>query len=118
MTLDDVYKELLVVASEAGTQIDVPIESEQFFEGLLSGFSGSKDEFIEHVRANIGEWFRCVGEGPRWIQEAEWQFHDGQPMVFLGQIDIPKSAGLFHDDASVLAFLSPCGVTKNVIQVA
>lgn len=52
-----------------------------------------------------------------WRQNAEWQFHNHKPMVFVGEIPIPKSAGLYHDDASLFVFISEDGVTKTVVQV-
>lgn len=119
MELDDIFEELLVLVTDYGAQVDVPIESEQFFTTLIEEFHGTQAEFLSFVRDNLPLWFRSVPEhGPSWIQEAEWQFHDGKPMLFLGEIPIPKSAGLFHDDAAVFVFLSEDGVSKSVIQVA
>lgn len=119
MKLDDVFEELLGIVSNAGAQVDVPIESEQFFETLIEGFQGSEAEFLSYARENVGRWFNSVpAGGPNWMQEAEWQFHNGKPMTFVGEVSIPKAAGLFHDDASVFVFLSEDGVTKSVIQVA
>jgi hypothetical protein len=118
MNLDDVYENLLPIVSQIGAQIDVPIESEQFFEKQAAEFLGEPDEFIEFVRMNLKKWFRIVNERPRWLQEAEWQFDGGVPMTFVGQIDIPKSAGLYHDDAALFVFVSPTGVSKTLIQVA
>ena len=119
MKLDDVYEDLLGIVSCARAQVDVPIESEHFFEALVEGFQGSKEEFLSYVRANIERWFNSVpAGGPNWIHEAEWKFHNGKPMTFVGEVLIPKEAGLFHDDASVFVFLSEDGVTKCVVQVA
>ncbi|QDU78604.1 hypothetical protein Pla110_03080 [Polystyrenella longa] len=119
MKLDDVYEELLSIVSNCGAQIDVPIESERFFENLVDGFQGNQVEFVSFARENVGGWFRSIPiDGPNWIQEAEWQFHNNKPMVFVGEVSIPKSTGLYHDDACLFAFISEDGVTKSVIQVA
>lgn len=119
MELDDIYEELLVLVSGYGAQVDTPIESEHFFETLIKEFHGTQSEFLLFVQDNLPHWFRSVPEnGPNWIQDAEWQFHDGKPMLFLGEIKVPKSAGVFHDDAAVFIFLSESGISKSVIQVA
>ncbi len=119
MTLDDVYEELLGMVSEVGAQVSVPLESEEFFSGMVTEFTGSREQFLDFVRENLRRWFRTVHTSPQWIQEAEWQFSDGKPMVFVGQIDVPREKGLFHDDASFYVFWNPVtGETKNVIQVA
>ena len=60
-----------------------------------------------------------IDRSPEWIQEAEWQFADGKPMVFVGQIDVPHAKGVFHDDASFFIFWSPdTGEVRGTIQVA
>lgn len=119
MTLDEVYERLLPLVSEAHAQVDVPIESEQFFSDMAENYAGTPEEFLAYVRENLGVWFKAVGERPDWIQEAEWQFSGGGPMVFVGQLDVPADAGYFHDDARVFVFWDPAtGETKSIIQVA
>lgn len=120
MNLDDVYDELLRIVSERGARVDVPIESERFFSQVVEGFRGTREELLEHVRANAPRWFRWIGAPPEWIQDAEWQFtDDGRPMVFVGQLVIPAGSGLFHDEARVFVFIDPdSDDVKTVTQVA
>jgi hypothetical protein len=119
MRLDDIYEELLRLTSEAAVRPDVPLESEQFFSALVDTFLGSKEECIEFIRSNLRVWFTSMTEGPRWLQEPEWQFSGGKPMVFVGQIDVPSSRGYFHDDASFYLFWDgDTGEEKVVVQVA
>jgi hypothetical protein len=119
MTLDDVYEELLPIVSEVGAQVDVPIESEQFFEELADTFAGSSAEFVEYVRANLRSWFVCLNEEPSWLQEGEWQFANGKPMVFVGEMILPPEKTGLHDDAGFFVFWDRnTGETKTVIQVA
>jgi hypothetical protein len=97
----------------------VPIESEEFFATLVSRFAGSKSDFLRYVKENLPSWFRFVSQPPRWLQEAEWQFSRGVPMVFVGQVDVSAGAQWFHDDASFFVFWDPeTGETKVTIQVA
>ena len=115
MTLDDVCEELLPIVAEHGA---LPDESQEFFIHIVEGFTGSKEELLAHVRQHAKEWFPSVGELPRWVQNPDWQFWDGKQMAFVGQIDVPQSAGWFHDDASFFLFWDPqSGATETVIQV-
>jgi hypothetical protein len=119
MIPDDLYQDVLELVSRAGARIECPAECEEFLDQVIAAHQGTRGELIEYMIANVGNWFKCVNEGPRWIQEAEWQFFDGRPMVFIGQHDILRSEFLFHDDASFYVFYSPeHGVTKTIVQVA
>jgi len=119
MTLDDVYADLTRIVSEVGAQVDVPIEREVFFSQMLEGFADHREQFLDYVTKNVQEWFRVVEHGPRWLQEGEWQFSGGRPMVFVGQIDIPAARQFFHDDAAFFVFWNPeTGETKTLVQVA
>ena len=119
VTLDDVYEDLIALVSEVGAQADVPAEAEAFFSELVAAFPGEREEFVQHARKNLRDWFRAVNAYPVWVQEAEWPFSNGRPMVFVGQIDVPAGKGLFHDDAAFYVFWDPeTGDTREVIQVA
>ena len=114
MTLDDVYSDLLRIVSRAGAQVD-----EEFFAKQLAMYSGSKEQFLSFVEQNIFTWFACLDKSPEWIQEANWQFSNGEPMFFLGQINIGAEKGIYHDDAACFVFVNlTTGETKSVIQVA
>lgn len=119
MKFDDVYPDLLKVVSKAGALVDVPIESERFFSNVVESFNGTREELLSYVEANLDRWFKRVDATPSWLQEAEWQFDEGVPMVFVGQLNVPKSAGHFHDDAALFVFLNPSnGKVKTVLQVS
>lgn len=118
MTLDDVFEELLDVVSSVGAQVDVPIESEEYFERILASFVGDQSEFIEHVRKNISDWFEFLNGPPNWIHEAEWQYSNGKPMVFVDSITVPAEKSGLHDEAVFFVFWNrDTGETKTVVQV-
>lgn len=119
MTLEDVYPEVLEMISAMGARVEAPIECERFLSRAIEQYTGNREQLLEQIARDVKTWFHCLRARPRWIQEAEWQFHDDRPMIFLGQIDIVKGDNLFHDDASAFVFYSPtAGITKTVIQVA
>ena len=116
MTLDfddlETYELLLGVCSRYQVDPSVPLESEKFFRELLSKYNGAKDK--ESVTAWLNEQisnsFIALGERPRWIQSCEWQFIDGIPAIFAGQIDVSaqdskKASQIFHDDISFYVFI-------------
>ena len=116
MIPDDIYGELLAAVSNVGA--DITGDCEQFLSGLRIEFKGTDEDFVQYVQTNVDRWFRVANSYPVWIQNADWQFHRGKPMTFVGEIPIPKVARLFHDDACVFVFLSEDGVSKCVIQVS
>jgi hypothetical protein len=119
MTLDEVYNDLLSEAASAEIDISSSEDAERFFTEIVTTFEGDKNEFVAYVRAKLPEWFRCITVRPLWIQNADWQFAGGKPMVFAGQFDVSCDAGWFHDDASFYTFWDPeMGDTKTVIQVS
>lgn len=119
MNYDDVYLELLTTLSVIGVRPDLPIECEDYFTRMTEEFSGSQNEFINHVRENMRSWFRRLSDEPEWLQEPEWQFHHRKPMVFVGQLTVPHTGEFFTDTAAFFTFWDPdSGETKVLIQVA
>lgn len=108
------WPKLIDIVSQHGADVD-----REFFDNCAQGFHGSEQDFIDFVRKNAAHWYQSLGHSPRWIQEAEWPFSDGRPMIFVGQLDIKGPSTYFHDDASFFLFWNPQnGETKTVIQVA
>jgi hypothetical protein len=119
VTLDDVYEDALELMAGVGARPDVPLESREFVEAFIAGFRGTREELLAELRRRSVEWFRSLSGVPHWLQEPEWQFNEGRPMIFVGQVDIGKGSGLFHDDAAIFVFFDPVeGETKTVIQVS
>lgn len=112
--LDSIYTLLLPVTHERGADVDV-----DFLAPIAETFDGTSEEFVEYVRDRASEWYRSLGDGPNWMQEPEWQYFEGRPMVFVGALERrPRETGL-HDDAVFYVFWDPpTGVTQTVIQLA
>jgi hypothetical protein len=116
MTLDfddlETYKLLLSVCSQYQVDPSVPLESEKFFRELLAKYNGAKDKdsVATWLNEQISNLFIALGERPRWIQSCEWQFIDGVPAIFAGQIDVSTqdsqmASKVFHDDTSFYVFI-------------
>lgn len=81
-------------------------DMERFLRGLLSEYSGPLDEkhLEDYLDSHFAKSFIAYGERPRCIQSEAWPFYKGKPMIFVGQIDVPKPASNFHDDTSFYIF--------------
>ena len=118
MTLDEVFDDLVVIVSEVGAQVDVPREAATFFTAIAAGFD-TREDFLRYAKEHARTWFVSIAGPPDWLQESEWAFDDGKPMVFVGHLDVPASAGYMHDDARFFLFWNPeNGTTKSVIQTS
>lgn len=71
------------------------------------------------VREKVASGFKCLSARPNWIQNPDWPVGKSGPMLFVGQIECPQTAGLFHDDASFYLFFDPeTGERRTMLQVA
>ena len=117
----ETYFLLVEVSYRWGVDPSSSLESEQFFRDLLKKYKGpsSKEDVAKWFEIEIRHNFTALGERPRWIQEPEWPFAKGKPMVFAGQIDVStKGNGVrfFHDDTSLYVCVSPDAAPTVIIQ--
>jgi len=79
--------------------LDIP---DWYMEKILAMSGGKKGKDMEaYLKERIRNDFRCSKKQPKWIQSAQWVFVKGEPIVFVGQIDI---AGIMHDTAQLYVF--------------
>lgn len=114
-------EELLGLLMEAGGALGVdPLsspESESYFSRLLSGYSGSLEGLGDYLTQAVARDFRAMGERPRWMQAAEWPFHNGRPMVFVGQLDAAVRRDGFSYWTAFYVFWDPeDGAARTVTQ--
>lgn len=117
----DIYSLLLEICAEFQVDPSSSPDSETFFTGLLSSYQGESD--TQSIKVWLSEQvklsFACLKRRPQWIQGFDWQFSQGLPMVFVGQIDIETDLEaqpqLFHDDTSFYVFMSLVDNTFKVI---
>jgi hypothetical protein len=68
------------------------------------------------LREELLKRFRYITKPPKWIHSPSWPIGPNGPLVFLGQIDVPKH---FHDIAAAYVFHDPISnECKTIIQVA
>lgn len=110
---------VLKAAASHGIDPTSSADLEGYFAKTLEFLTEAGPDAYQRLVFQIRRDFRSVGEKPRWIQNPSWQIAGGMPMVFVGQIDVPASAGLFHDDAAFYIFWAPAtGEVRGVVQVA
>jgi hypothetical protein len=108
----EIYKILVEVSKDFGIDPSVSLESEVFFRELLNGYDGlfNKKDITTWLQLKLSEKFIALRERPKWIQSANWPFHNGNPMVFVGQIDLSivqdEISRIYHDDTSLFIFIS------------
>ena len=110
---------VLEVAASHGIDPTSSADLEHYFAKTLELLTEAGPDLHQRLVFQIKRDFRSVGTDPRWIQNPNWQVAGGRPMVFVGQVDVPASAGLFHDDAAFYVFWGPAtGEVRGVVQVA
>ncbi len=113
MEFEKVDSLIFSVASEIGFDPQIPLEAEEFHRTVVEEFEGELCDFVDWYRGRMQIEYKFLSIKPVWIQNPEWPFLNGHPMVFVGQIDVDP--GLFHDSASFYIFYSPINGEKNVI---
>lgn len=109
---------LLELGQEFSFDPSSSIESEMYFISLLSKYKDNVENMFVLLRKEVQKDFRVVDKKPIWTQDPEWQFSDGMPMEFIGQIEVKKDKINLHDDAIFYVFWNrETGETKTVIQI-
>jgi len=110
---------LLELGREIGFDPLSSVEMEAYFARLLDQSPDTGEGLLECLRPQVAQAFQCLVASPKWIQNPNWQLHAGRPMRFIGQIDVSRALGLFHDDASFYVFFDPpTGMCRTIVQVS
>jgi hypothetical protein len=116
---DSTMTAIFAIVTPLGAVPGRPLEGREFLDRAVRDFDGDAQGFVAYLATQAPLWFRSLSQPPEWIQEAEWQFHEGKPMTFVGQVEVPAAVGVFHDDARFFVFWDQHdGATRTVIQVA
>lgn len=93
------------------------IDSKHIAERYLPKLEGlTKESTIKKLQESLLKDFKCVNSQPKWIQSPAWPIVEGEPLIFLGQIEIEK---YFHDTAAAYIFHNPKDDSiETVIQVS
>jgi len=87
----------------------------EHFSSILDNDALSDGEKKEHMKAQVKKDFICLKKPPKWIQDYNWPFRNGKPLVFVGQLDLDIE--IFHDKGAVYVFLdSETGDIETVKQ--
>lgn len=115
----DKMEMLLKLGNEFSFDPSSSVESEEYFLNLLSKYQNEGSDLETLIRKQIKKDFRVLDKKPIWIQDPEWQFNNGRPMEFVGQIEIKQEKIRLHDDAIFYIFWDrETGITKTIIQIA
>ena len=97
--------------AEGGTSSHIK-QAEEFWRDLWDRYDGPEDDDsrVAWVQDQVPRYFRSLTTLPRWIQNPNWPFAGGKPMIFVGQLDVDVKAGnlaaqFFHHDVSYYLFI-------------
>jgi hypothetical protein len=77
--------------------------------------SQSGAELRDWLKKRFLEKFRYATVPPEWLQNPEWLYSQGEPLIFLGQISVEH---FFHDEAAVYVFYNPkTGACETIVQI-
>jgi hypothetical protein len=78
--------------------------SDDYFQKLVdaSPYKSSKPR-EKWLKQELTRRFRYLNRPPRWLQSAEWPNCRGEPLTFIGQLDI---SAIKHDSAAAYVFLN------------
>ena len=63
------------------------IDSENYFKNLIKSINYTTiPDLIVSLEKIIKKDFIVMNKAPHWIQGSDWQFNNGKPMIFIGQI--------------------------------
>ena len=114
-------EDTLEMLYELGEELEIdPLssaESENYFYGLLSNYQGKKEELRSYLREQIKQDFKYLEDMPEWLQESDWQFHNGRPMCFVGQMEVKVNQdGYIHILMFYVFWDMDTGITETIIQ--
>lgn len=117
-----IYMLILKVGAKYGVDPSMSIASEEFFRRTLAEYKGDKSQadILRWLEDIISSNFLAFDQLPEWIQEPEWPFTSGQPMIFVGQVNVKRNASIvaqntIHDDTSYYVFIPQERGTPQVI---
>lgn len=73
-------------AHEFGGSLDANQDALDLWNALKEEFLASSETAEDFLTRKLPEVFKCVGPLPKWVSEPAWPFHEGKPMVFVGQL--------------------------------
>ncbi|MCA8293732.1 hypothetical protein LGN19_08020 [Burkholderia sp. AU30198] len=76
-----------------------------------AGLAGA--ELISFMKGEMERRFVCLSKPPKWIQDEFWPVSDGEPLIFVGQLDVSK---VRHDTSYVYVFLGKSGKYVTIEQ--
>ncbi len=115
---DDVLLWLLKIGNKYGFDPLSSEESEAYFVQLVREYNLQDDTEKAMLQKRLAKEFASCGKPPVWIQGAEWPFHKGKPMVFVGQIEAAVTRdGNHYPNVFYVFWNAEDGETVTVVQV-
>ena len=91
--------------------LKIPDEMYGEIRQRAAGLAGA--ELISFMKGEIERCFVCLSKPPKWIQDEFWPVSDGEPLIFVGQLDVSK---IRHDTSYVYVFSDKSGKYVTIEQ--
>lgn len=94
------------------------IDSERYFLNAINTIDcNDVRDLMLQLEPKIRKDFVCLNEQPEWIQDSDWQFNEGKPMIFIGQLSKGyNNLGISWDMIFYVFYDPDDGTVKTVIQ--
>jgi hypothetical protein len=86
------------------------VESRYFSDITKNYKKDNKKEIKELIKNKIKNDFIYIKNPPKWIQSPNWPIEDGEPLIFIGELDM---GNILHDTSKIYVFYNK---TKNVFK--
>ena len=117
MTYEDCRDLLARIGAKYGFDPEFPIEAEAWWRLQLAGYAGPPEEVRPWLDQLAARHFRSLHRRPQWLQGEDWAFINGNPAVFVGQLDVPgRLTGFRHDEVFFVFWDPDTGETEVVRQ--
>lgn len=114
----DIIDPLYQLCGKYDLDPEMNIDSERYFLNIINtiDYDDVKDLMLQ-LEPKILKDFVCLNEQPEWIQNPDWQFNEGKPMIFIGQLSKGyNNLGISCDMVFYIFYDPDDGTVKTVIQ--
>ena len=115
---EDIRYPLCELCDKYSIDPESSIECENYFINLINGINyATIEELIIVLEKIIKRDFLLMNKSPEWIQGSDWQFNNGKPMAFVGQLSKGYNVLGISFDMVFYVFYDPKdGCVKTIIQ--
>ncbi|EAE8886543.1 hypothetical protein BSX39_14885, partial [Listeria monocytogenes] len=82
-----------------------------YFSSILNKNTLNTLEKKEQIKKKVKADFKYLKTPPKWLQNPEWKFANGKPLLFIGELDIVPE----KNRAKIYVFFNQSDETYHII---